>query len=274
MWMTWASGMLMVATQGVPEDEGACRVALEEFRAGLKNASESSRAQAALNLVKHPCPKAIAGLAALLSADVDAVRIAAAKALGAMDEPKAVEAVALSVPANTQKHEVLEALAKALERLDWEAGALALNPLLPKHHDPDVLDTLHIVVSVLGRLGSPTSVEPLIKLLEHAENEGKRVRAAGVRAAGNPKMGALEGLIRKALQDITGGSAGTADKWEDWWKGNRERLLQGAFIHYRCKATGKRWGQKLGESQECPHHDRPEKDGVPVKTSFAGAKKP
>lgn len=257
---------------GSKEDPEECKKALEAFRVAYKSGAESGRSAAVGLLAKHPCPKAVDALAPMLTAETDTVRIAAAKVLGGFDLPRAMEAVASAVPPNSQRHEVLEALAKALETLDWEAGAESLNPILPKHHDKDVLETLHVVVPVLGKLGSASSVEPLIQLLQHAENEGKRVRAAGVRAAGNPKMLALEAPIRKALQEITGGSEATADKWDDWWKANRERLLAGATIVYRCKETGKRWGQKVGESQNCPHHEKDIKDGMIVKTSLGGRK--
>lgn len=35
-----------------------------------------------------------------------------------------------------------------------------------------------------------------------------------------------------------------------------------------------RWGQELGENQECPHHEKAETDGVQMKTSLAGGRKP
>ncbi len=269
-----ASILLLGTVQVAGDDEKACLDALDVFRAGLRSASPAARAQAAMELARHKCPKAVAGLASLLTADVDSVRIAAAKSLGSFDDPKAVDAVAGAVAVNAQRHEVLEAMAKALEDLDWEAGALQLNPLLAKHHDKDILETLHVVVPVLGKLGSMSSVEPLITLLEHAESEGKRVRAAGIRAAGNPKMAALETPIRKALQDITGGSQGTGDKWDDWWKANRDRLVAGATLTYRCKASGKRWGQKGSEVQECPFHDKQAKDGQVISVRLSSKSKP
>jgi HEAT repeat protein len=277
--MLWMLTLLLTApifvqSEAPKEDPEECKRTIEAFRLAYKTGGEPGRTAAVGLLTKHPCAKSVDALAPMLTAETDAVRIAAAKVLGGFDLPKAMEAVAAAVPPNSQRHEVLEALAKALETLDWEAGAETLNPTLSKHHDKDVLETLHVVVPVLGKLGSSSSVEPLIKLLEHAENEGKRVRAAGVRAAGNPKMLALEAPIRKALQEITGGNEPTADKWDDWWKANRERLFAGATVVYRCRSTGKRWGQKAGEAQQCPHHDKAEKDGLVVKTSLVGSKRP
>jgi hypothetical protein len=176
--------------------------------------------------------------------------------------------VANAVAPNVKDHEVLEGLANAIEDLDWEVGATILNPLLKKHDDKVILEALHVIVPMLGKLGSESSVEPLIKLLEHAENEGKRVKAGGKRYTGNQKLAALKAPIDKALQAITGGNEASADKWGDWWKANRERLIAASTVVYRCKATGKRWGQKAGEPQECPNHDKPQKDGQPVKVKL------
>lgn len=276
--MAWMFALAMTSSvlQGelAKEDPEECKKALEAFRLAYRSGADSGRGAAAGLLAKHPCPKSVEALSALLTGEVDSVRIAAARVLGGFDIPKAVAAVAEAVPPNAQRHEVLEALAKALESLDWELGAETLNPLLPKHHDKDILDTLHVVVPVLGKLGSPSSVEPLIKLLEHAEKEGKRVRAAGVRAAGNPKMEALEAPVRKALAEITGGSEPNADKWDAWWKANRERLLAGATVVYRCRATGKRWAQRAAESPECPAHEKPQRDGQPIKSRLVAGTKP
>jgi len=264
--MKW---FVLLAAMAYPEEnEEECKKAVEAFRASYNNSVESARIDAVREVAKHQCEKTIGVLSQLLTGETPKVRIAAAKALGGYDHPKAVEAVAAAVLPNRDRHEVLEALAKALEDLDWEVGAAVLNPLLRKHDDMDILEALHIIVPVLGKMGSATSVEPLIKLLEHAENEGKRVRVGGKRYAGNPRLAALKGPIDKALQQITGGDQSSSDKWDDWWKANRERLLAGATVIYRCKATGKRWGQRAGEPQECPNHDKPQKDGQPVKVKL------
>lgn len=274
----WIAGIILGAALGAGVQEARegheeeCKDAFEAFRKAYVGKPEASRVQAVIELGKHGCEKAIHAIVTMLDGEALAVRAAAARTLGGSNDPHAVEALARAVPANAQNREVLAVLARALETLDWELGAEALNPLLGKHHDKDVLDALDVVVPVLGRLGSPSSVEPLIKLLEHAENEGRRVRAAGVRAAGNPKMQALEAPVKKALKDITGGSETTADKWDDWWKTNRERLLAGMSVVYRCKATGKRWGERAGVTAECPFHDKPAKDGQPVKTKLVAGK--
>ena len=183
-----------------------------------------------------------------------------------MDHPKSLEVLAAALPASESQKTLFDSVVKALQTLDWEAGAEPLNALLSKYHEKGMIDELHLVVPALGSLGSGTSVDPLLRLLEHAENEGKSGRVGKFRSAGNPKLVALEGPVRAALQAITGGNEPNYHKWKEWWGANRERLEASAVLVYRCKATGKRWEQKAGEAEVCPHHDKPEKDGQVVKT--------
>lgn len=259
--------LLLALRQDADQD---CKKALEDFRAAYRNAAEQARIGAVEKLGQHKCESAIGALAPILTGEAESVRIAGAKTLGTFDDPKAVVAVAQAVAPNINNHEVLEALTRALVDLDWEVGATTLNPLLSKHDDKDVLEALHVIVPMLGKLGSGTSVEPLIKLLEHAENERGGLR----RVKGNARLAALEGPIRKALGEITGGTESTWKLWRDWWNQNRERLEKGATLVYRCQATGKRWAQKAGEAVKCPNHDKPVKDGVLVSSRLVERKKP
>jgi len=254
--------------QDAQENKEECKKALDTFHAATKGASESARIGAINELSHHVCSLSISAIAPYLGADSEGLRVAAAKALGAMDHPKSLEVLSAAVSPNEHNKAVFEAVAKALEKLDWEAGAEALNPVLAAFHEKSYLDPVQIVIPVLGKLGSAASVEPLINLLEHVETEGKsgggrvgRLRSA----APNKALAALEAPIKNALQQITGGNQPNYSKWKDWWRANRESLIAQATIVYRCKATGKRWAQKAGEPQACPNHDKPEKDGQAVK---------
>jgi hypothetical protein len=259
--------VLLLCLQSEPhEDKEECKKALDAFHAALHGTSDAGRIAAVDALSKHKCPNSIAALAPLLVADSEAVRIATAKALGGMDQPKALEALTLAVPANENSRNVLDGLAKALQTMDWEAGAEPLNVLLAKYHEKGMIDDLRVIIPVLGSLGSQSSVDPLLRLLEHAENEGKGGRVGKLRSAGNPKLVALEAPVKGALQAITGGNEPNYQKWKEYWHSNRDRLLASAVIVYRCKGTGKRWEQKASEPEVCPNHDKPEKDGQVVKT--------
>jgi HEAT repeat protein len=264
--MTMVALLILFFQAGPAEDKGDCKAALELFHTGYRSPSEASRLNAVDLLSKHKCPLSIAALAPVLTTDTEKVRIAAAKALGAMDLPMAIEALSSALAANESSRAVFEAVAKGLQSLDWESGAEPLNNLLSKYHEKGMIDEVQIVIQVLGSLGSQSSVDPLLRLLEHAENEGKAGRAGKVRSAGNPKLVALEAPIKAALQAITGGNEPNYQKWKEFWHANRERLLASAVIVFRCKATGKHWEQKAGESEACPNHDKPEKDGQVVKT--------
>jgi hypothetical protein len=264
--MGFLVGLVLLAQAEAGEGKEACRKAIEAFHAETKAGTESARISGIDALSKHHCVPAIAVIAPLLQAPEETVRVAAARALGAMEHLEAVEALAGSLTANESSKAALEAIVKALQTLDWEAGAEPLNSLLVKYHEKGMMDELKPVIQTLGSLGSASSVDPLLKLLEHAENEAQGGRVGKVRSTPNPKLKALEGPIRSALQAITGGTEPNYRTWREWWQANRERLVESATIVYRCRLTGKRWEQKSGEAQSCPNHDKPEKDGQLVKT--------
>jgi hypothetical protein len=258
--------MLILAVQdGSSESKAVYKAALEHFKAAVHSNSESARVAAIDSLEKPICPEIIGALGAVLTGDSDRVRVAAAKALGGTDHPKALEVLISALPTSELSKPVFESTVRALQTLDWEAGAEPLNALLSKYHEKGMLDELQPVVQALGSLGSPSSVDLLLRLLEHVENEGRGGRAGKVRGAGNPKLLALEAPVKAALQAITGGNEPDHRKWKDWWAANRERLLASAVVVYRCRATGKRWEQKSSEPGECPHHDKSQKDGQVVK---------
>jgi HEAT repeat protein len=259
--------LVLLAQVDSGESKEECHKAVEAFHASMKGAAEAARLVAIDALSKHHCVPAISALAPLLQSPEELIRLAAIRALGSMDHLEAVEALTAELPTwESSKNPTFDAMLKALQTLDWEAGADPLNSLLAKFHEKGMIDEMKPVIQVLGNLGSSTSVAPLLQLLEHAENEANGGRVGKTRSAANPKLKALEGPIRAALQSITGGNEPTYRKWHDWWQENRDRLTASATLVYHCKMTGKRWEQKAGEPMACPNHDKPEKDGQLVKT--------
>jgi hypothetical protein len=258
---------VLLALQQTPtHNKDECKAALEKFKAGMHQAGEADRVAAIDALAKHVCPDAIGAIAFHMTEDSERVRIGALKALSTMDHPKSLEVLIAALPSNETPKTIFDAMVKALQTLDWEGGAEPLNSLLSKYHEKGMVDELHSIITALGSLGSETSVDPLLKLLEHAENEGKSSRGGRVRGGGNPKLLALEGPVKSALTAITGGNEPNYHSWKQWWGSNRDRLLASAVTVYRCKLTGKRWEQKAGDPEVCPNHDKPEKDGQFVKT--------
>jgi len=265
--MVFLIGLVLCSQADSGESKEECRKAVEAYHASVKGAAESARLVAIDTLGKHHCVPAIAALAPLLESPEEQIRLAAIRALGGMDHLEAVEALVAELPSwESTKNPTMDALLKALQILDWEAGAEALNGLLTKYHDKGLIDELKPIIQLLGSLGSSTSVAPLLTLLEHAENEANASRSGRTRSAGNPKLKALEGPIKAALQSITGGNEPTYRKWKEWWGENRDRLFASAMLVFHCRETGKRWEQKAGEVMACPNHDKPEKDGQLVKT--------
>lgn len=266
----WAILSSEIAIQA-KDDEEVCKKAQVAFREAYRNKDESSRAAAMSAFGDHGCGHCAGILSPLLVSEARSVRAAAARALGKMDSPKAVEALAQAVEPNHEIPEVLDAIAKAMQELDYEAAAPILNPLLRKLGEKEVVDALSVIIPVLGKLGSSTSVDPLIDLLQRAENEATGGGGGGGgrrRLRGNPKIAALAGPARKALEEITGGREGTSRSWEAWWKAGRDRQMALATFVFRCAPTGKRWVQKAGEAVECPHHEKLEKHGAVVKTKL------
>jgi HEAT repeat protein len=264
--MSFLTALLLASQAGSIEDKEECKKTLDAFHMAYRSGAEGARIAAIEALAKHKCANSIAALAPLLAGDSDKIRIAAAKALGSIDHPKALEALNAALPASEAVRDFFDAIVKALQTIDWEAGAEPLNALLGKYHEKGMTDELRPVIQALGSLGSATSVDPLLQLLEHAENEGKSGRVGKLRSTANSKLVALEAPIKAALQAITGGTEPNYVKWKEWWHENRERLLESAVMVYRCKTTGKRWEQKAGQAEVCPNHDKPEKDGQVVKT--------
>jgi len=243
-----------------------CRKAVDAFHASMKSTTEAARGSAIEALAGHHCVAAIGALAPYLQDAEETIRIATIRALGTMDHAEAVEVLGAALPAWESSKNTMEAIIKALQTLDWEAGAEPLHGLLSKYHEKGMLDEIRPVVQALGSLGSSSSVDPLLRLLEHAENESQGGRAGRSRSTANPKLKALEGPIRAALQAITGGNESSYRKWRSWWQENRDRLFASATLVFRCRMTGKHWEQKSGETMACPNHDKPEKDGQLVKT--------
>jgi HEAT repeat protein len=264
--MTIGVALVLALLQGSDEDKAECKTYLELFSGAYHNISEATRIIAVENLAVHKCPLAIAALAPLLTSDTDKVRIAAAKALSDMDHPKSREALAAALVPNESSRGVFEAIVKALRVQDWESGAEPLNALLGKYREKALLDLLGIVIDALGGLGSQTSIDPLLRLLEHIESEGRAARTGKVQTPGDAKLAALEAPIKKALQAITGGNEPSSKKWKEWWGANRERLAASAVIVYRCRGTGRHWEQKAGEIPLCPGHEKPERDAQVVAT--------
>lgn len=264
VWFALASAFGMQ----VKEDEAECKRVQEAFRNAYRAKDEAGRAGATSAFGSHGCGHCAAILAQLLVSETKSVRVAAANALGRMDTPKAVEGLAQAVEPNHETPEVLDAIAKALQALDYEVGATILHPILKKLGEKEVVDALDVIVPVLGKIGSANSVEPLIDLLQRAENEASGAGGGRRRLKGNPKIAALAGPARKALEEITGAREGGSKAWEAWWKANRDRKLAAATVIFRCPSTGKRFGQAAGEAPQCTYHEPSEKHGTPVKSKL------
>lgn len=248
------------------EAEKEARKALEKFEKAYSTDVQSARIAALQQLAFVRRDLAIATLLRVLTTDADAVRIAAAEALGRINDPAAVKALGESVARNATHTEVMDAIVKAIETLDWEVGVDALNPLLARENEKDVVDTYASVVPALGKLGSHTSVEPLIALLDHCESAARISAKSRDRRA--EELAKLKETVIKALKGITGWKEKRQSDWADRWAKEGPQLVAERTAVYLCRNVDKRWEQGIREKPKCPYDDKASECGVLVKTKL------
>jgi HEAT repeat protein len=239
--------------------------AIEEFRAAYKSADEDARVRAVDLLAGRGGAKAIPVLSELLGSGTERVRVSAARAIGAYDDAAAVEAVGRALETNAKSTKIVDALVRALEEIDRESGAALLHALLRKHDKPEMFDAVAGVLRTIGKIGSVTSVEPLLDLLRHAEKESADTKMEDGRIIpGSARHVELQLAIQKSLRDVTGGRETRAKLWDAWWTENAKALLAARTYVFRCPDTGKRWEQKTADPK-CTLHDESRRHGELVK---------
>jgi hypothetical protein len=208
---------LMLAQDGVPTDkegEAAARKLKEE----CAKATIEGKIAAISEAAKTEHEKVLKAIGEMMLSEADPVRIAAAAALGGADHPASADALAAAVLPNLRREEVLPAILKAIAELGWQTAAGKLNDLLSKVGDADVRAVLPNVCDTLGKLGSASSIDPLIDLLLKLENGGRRNPW--------PNEGPMRREAEQALRAITGMDIRRAADWQPWWTQNQELLRQ------------------------------------------------
>jgi hypothetical protein len=191
------AALWMLLAQDTQAQEVECT--LQAFRAAYGSAeAEADRAAAvrALGDVRHP--RVLRRLAPLLVSDGPTVRVAAAEAVARFDA-QARDAAALlrgALPPNAKDPEVQVALVRALGTLR-DAGSL---PALHALMDHRSLPVARAAVEAVGRAGRKDSVDPLIALLARCEKSRGRDGAGrvAVGVGGRPAL-VLEEVEEPAL---------------------------------------------------------------------------
>lgn len=255
------SGIAFAQTDKRAEEQKA-RDAIKLFQKSYASPDETMRAQAVGNLAQFHHELVVQQLAPILTSDTNPVRIAVAQGLAGIECLESVKALAGAVEPNIKETKVLEEISKALQKLDWEAGAAVLNPLLEKYTNDDILAALDTIIPVLGKIGSPTSVDLLVDLLEDTELPVGGARRAGKlkgRGAGNKygkEISKLKKPVSTALSDITGWKESDSQAWRKKWEAEGRELLTNPTIVYFCRNTGKKWEQKKSEKIKCPYDEK------------------
>jgi HEAT repeat protein len=227
--------LLLLALQGDPDD------VLRDFKAALAHADAAGRTLAVQKALETPHDRVIRAVGELLLSDVEDVRIGVAAALAEVDHPVAADVLLHGLSGNEKRPEVVAAIAAALAELGWQSVCPALEGLLKRAGAAEVRDILPDVVDTLGRLGSPTSVDPLQDLVRLFE---------GPRRSPWKGEGELRRKAEAALQAITGYAFRSSGDFDAWWKANRASLLAGSRRTWWMKKTGER--EQSGSADKAP----------------------
>jgi len=224
-------GLLLAAIlmQEAPPTEKEGEAAARKLKEDSAKSSIECKIAAIQEALKTEHEKVIKAVGEMLLTEADPVRVAAAGALSAVDHPASAEALAAAVLPNLRREDVHPAIFKAIGDLGWQTVAGRLNDLLPKVGDADTRAALPGTVAALGHLGSATSVDPLIDLLEKLENGGRRNPW--------PNEGALRRSAEEALRSITGMDFRKVTEWAPWWRSNQEILRNKVLRTYWVKKT-------------------------------------
>ncbi|MBI3272909.1 MAG: hypothetical protein HYZ53_28230 [Planctomycetes bacterium] len=274
-WSMGAAVALWVAATGSAwaqddpkrDEEKEARKAFAKFEQDYKNTVQAERVHALQQLAFVRRDLALAALSKVLVSDTDAVRIAAADVAARIDDLSTVQMLGRAIEPNLTRREVMAAIVKALETLDWEAGAAILNSLLARDQETEVANVLEDVVPALGKIGSPTSIEPLIALLDHVEGAARLPsKNRDRRAQDLVKMKTPAG---NAIAGITGWKKEKeSEDWEARWRDDGPRLMAERIIVYFCKNTFRRWELSVREKVKCPHDDKAPSCVVVVKSKL------
>ena len=239
---------LLLLLQAAPSDKDADE-AVKAFKAAIAKADAPARTAAAVLALETAHERVIRAVGELLTADTEDVRIGVANALADTDHPAAVEALVHALAASEKRPAVAAAIAAALGEQGGQAACPALEALLKRAGVDDVREFLPAAIESLGRLGSSTSVEPLLDLVRVFEGP-RRVPWKG------------EGEIRRkaeaAIIAVSGAEGRNSRDVEAWWKTNGPSLKAGARKTW--------WLKKSGERIETGAADKAPADAILVAT--------
>ena len=243
----------LLAQDPVPTDKDG-EAAARKLKEECAKATIDGKIAAIQEAVKTEHEKVLKAIGEMLLNEADPVRVAAATALGTADHPASADALAAAVLPNLRREEVLPSILKAIAELGWQSPAGRLNDLVSKVGDADIRAALPNVIDTLGKIGSPSSIDPLIDLLQKLENGGRKNPW--------PNEGPMRREAESALRAITGMDFRRAVDWQPWWTANQEILRQ--------KMTRVFWVKKTQDRVDVSAAEKAPADAVLVASRLPG----
>lgn len=206
-------------------DDKAAKEAIDAFRKAYASKEEGDRASAAAALGSVQHASVVRTLATLLVADTDAVRIAAAGALGKLTGRTDVAPVLSSAIAGNKDHDkVIAAVLSALGAAGDPAAVPALKDFLKKNipkRDKEDVTGEKAAIDALEALHCKDSVDALVDILrENAVVGGGGGHDGGV---GKKAREELAKGTKQALKKLTGQTLDGWQEWRDWWEKNASK---------------------------------------------------
>jgi len=222
--------------------------ALAEFRKTYSGKDfERADAMKKLSGMKHE--KVVQEVAKFATTDTDIVREVAIGVLAELNHPKSAEALAAAFKVNLTNKKILEALLKAMEKMQWDVlilGSTALVDDFVKDATTEKSTMIWTLMQTMKKVRAIVALEPMIKLLKKTEEMAKANPAEG-----NVKFKEENILVLKGL---SGQNFTTHKDWESWYKQASAQLQQNAIIVHWCEKSWAHWEKLATEKRKCPHH--------------------
>jgi hypothetical protein len=184
------------------------------LQAALKGTDEDAKKSAVENCGSTPHATTASALAAVLSKESDALRMATARSLGKMKGiPEAVQVLHGGVGANLKKPAVLEAIFLALGLLADRSSIAVCRDVavqLAPSKEAAMAAPVKAALAALGSIRHKDSVDALISA---------RAKLASISGAILAEtLAAADGAAASAQEKLTAGDGTKADVFAKWWK--------------------------------------------------------
>ncbi|HYF01386.1 MAG TPA: HEAT repeat domain-containing protein [Planctomycetota bacterium] len=183
--------------------------AIKEFKEKFKAGSDNERTYAIQGLSRVNDRKVVQVLIPYLTTEAPAVRVAAARALGGMDEHKDLVLPALERAMGGPNGKFPDVRGAVLEAFGYLGDPAGLKAIQRAYDDREV-SVVRSAVNATAVIKNGSSVSPLIDLLKRQE---KKAREASTKSEAD----ILIPEVNRALAQITGQSFVKGDDWSKWW---------------------------------------------------------